>query len=103
MYGTGISWEGDVLDLGVEHKAVQKSGAWYSYGDQRLGQGRENVKQFLRENPDITQAVRADVIKAVNPQWMRTEEPAAEPADATSTAPETAPDKGRVAAAKSTS
>ena len=77
MYGTGISWEGDVLDLGVEHKVVQKSGAWYSYGDQRLGQGRENVKQFLRENPDITQTVRAEVIKAVNPTWLRMEEPAA--------------------------
>ena len=82
MYGTGISWEGDILDLGVEHKVVQKSGAWYSYGDQRLGQGRENVKQFLRENPDVTRAVRAEVIKAVNPTWLRMEEPAPEAADA---------------------
>jgi recombination protein RecA len=71
MYGTGISWEGDVLDLAVERKVVQKSGAWYSYGDQRLGQGRENVKLFLRENPDLAQAIRAEVIKAVNPQWLQ--------------------------------
>ena len=70
---------------------MQKSGAWYSYGDQRLGQGRENVKQFLRENPDITQSVRAEVIKAVNPQWMRTEEPSAEIAEVAEPAPEAGP------------
>ena len=59
MYGTGISTEGDVLDLAVEHKIVQKSGAWFSYGDQRLGQGRENVRQFLRDNPELRAAVAA--------------------------------------------
>jgi recombination protein RecA len=77
MYGTGISWEGDVLDLAVERKVVQKSGAWYSYGDQRLGQGRENVKQFLRENPDVAQAIRAEVVKAVNPEWLRLQDSSA--------------------------
>jgi len=53
MYGQGISLEGDLLDLGVQHKVVQKSGAWYSYDGDRIGQGRENTKQFLKENLDI--------------------------------------------------
>ncbi len=52
-YGEGISRSGELLDLGVEHKLVDKSGAWFSYGDLRLGQGRENSKQFLRDNPDL--------------------------------------------------
>jgi len=69
MYGVGISTEGDVLDLAVEHKIVQKSGAWFSYGDQRLGQGRENVRQFLRDNPELVQHLRLQVIQAVNPEW----------------------------------
>jgi recombination protein RecA len=69
MYGLGISVEGDVLDLAVENKIVQKSGAWFSYGDQRLGQGRENVRQFLRDNPELTQKLRREVVQAVNPEW----------------------------------
>jgi recombination protein RecA len=52
-YTEGISRSGELLDLGVEHKLVDKSGAWFSYGDMRLGQGRENSKQFLRDNPDL--------------------------------------------------
>ena len=69
MYGVGISTEGDVLDLAVDNKIVQKSGAWFSYGDQRLGQGRENVRQFLRDNPELVQQLRREVIQAVNPEW----------------------------------
>ena len=53
MYGTGISVPGEVLDMAVEHKVVQKSGAWFSYGDTRLGQGREKAKTFLAENPHL--------------------------------------------------
>ena len=56
-YGEGISRVGELLDLGVDHKIVNKSGAWYSYGDVRLGQGRENAKQFLRENPDLADEI----------------------------------------------
>ena len=56
-YGEGISRSGELLDLGVEHKLVDKSGAWYSYGDLRLGQGRENSKQFLRDNPDLADEI----------------------------------------------
>ena len=52
IYNQGISKEGDLLDLGVEDGFVEKSGAWYSYGDERIGQGRENARRFLKENPD---------------------------------------------------
>lgn len=53
MYGEGISKEGEIIDLGSEIDVVQKSGSWYSYNDERLGQGRENAKVFLKENPDV--------------------------------------------------
>ena len=53
MYGQGISYEGDVLDLAVSGNIVEKTGAWFSYGDMKIGQGRENSKQFLRDNQDI--------------------------------------------------
>jgi len=57
IFNEGISWEGDILDLAAEMDIVAKSGAWYAYGDMRLGQGRENARQFLRENPDITATI----------------------------------------------
>ena len=57
MYGEGISREGDLLDLAVEKRIVEKSGAWFAYGGDRLGQGRENAKQFLKENPDVRRAI----------------------------------------------
>ncbi len=53
MYGEGISKEGNIIDMGVELGLVKKSGAWFNYGEERLGQGRENAKQFLIDNPDI--------------------------------------------------
>jgi recombination protein RecA len=56
-YGEGISRTGELIDLGLEHKVVEKSGAWFSYGDLRIGQGRENAKQFFRDNPDIAAEV----------------------------------------------
>jgi recombination protein RecA len=61
MYGEGISREGDLLDLAVEHKVIEKSGAWFAYGGERLGQGRENVKQFLKEHADLTRAIEERV------------------------------------------
>ncbi|MBI2689237.1 MAG: recombinase RecA [Acidobacteria bacterium] len=57
MYGEGISKEGDLIDLGVAHNLVEKSGSWYSFQGERIGQGRENAKQFLKDNPDIAAAV----------------------------------------------
>jgi recombination protein RecA len=53
LYGEGISKEGDLLDLGVEHKVIEKSGAWYTFDGERMGQGRENARQFLRDNTDV--------------------------------------------------
>ena len=53
IYGTGISKEGDILDLGVGLDIVEKSGAWYSFNEERIGQGRENTRRFLAEHPDI--------------------------------------------------
>jgi recombination protein RecA len=63
MYGEGISREGDLLDLAVENKIVEKSGAWFAYGGERLGQGRENSKNFLRDNPDVLKAIEERVRK----------------------------------------
>jgi recombination protein RecA len=57
MYGEGISRMGDLLDLAVEKRVIEKSGAWFAYGGERLGQGRENAKQFLKENPDIARTI----------------------------------------------
>lgn len=61
MYGEGISKMGELLDLGVQGEIVDKSGAWFSYGDQRIGQGRENAKNFLRENPQISQEIEQKI------------------------------------------
>ncbi|HSS48813.1 MAG TPA: recombinase RecA [Thermoanaerobaculia bacterium] len=60
-YGEGISKNGELVDLGVEHKLVIKSGAWYSYGDLRLGQGRDNSKNFLRDNPDLADEIETKI------------------------------------------
>jgi recombination protein RecA len=57
IYGDGISWEGTVLDVGLERKIVQKSGSYFSYGEERLGQGRQNATAFLREHPDVTDGI----------------------------------------------
>ena len=61
IYGQGISREGCLLDIGVTLDIIKKSGAWFSYGDQRIGQGRENVKKFLRENPEISKEIEEKV------------------------------------------
>ena len=65
MYGTGISKEGDIIDVAVDNDIIEKSGTWFSYGEVRLGQGRENVKKFLMENPDIYNEVQDKVRKAL--------------------------------------
>jgi len=63
IYGHGISKEGDILDLGVSLGVVEKSGAWYSFGDERIGQGRENVKRFLTENADIRDRIAGLILE----------------------------------------
>src|SRR5438067_9914153 len=65
MYGEGISREGDVIDLGVTNKVVEKSGAWFSYKGERLGQGRENAKQTLKDQPLVLEKIRNEVKKAL--------------------------------------
>ena len=61
LYGKGISAEGSIIDLGLEHNVINKSGAWYSYGEERLGQGRENVRDFLIENKDMKNEIELKV------------------------------------------
>jgi recombination protein RecA len=65
LYGEGISKEGDLIDLGVAHNLVEKSGSWYSYKGERIGQGRENARQFLKENPEMKVTIDADLRKAL--------------------------------------
>ena len=61
LYGEGISHEGELIDLGVMEGIIDKSGAWYSYGGDRIGQGKENARGFLRENPDLAQAIETQI------------------------------------------
>ncbi|RKY88616.1 recombinase RecA [candidate division KSB1 bacterium] len=65
IYGEGISHTGEILDLAVEHKIVNRSGTWFSYGDERLGQGRENVRKFLLQNKDILNEIEDKVKEAI--------------------------------------
>jgi len=65
MFGTGISREGELLDLAVKDRVVDKSGSWFSYGDERLGQGRESAKKFLKENPELTEQIAQKVKMAL--------------------------------------
>jgi len=65
MFGQGISREGSLLDVGVDHGIVRKAGAWFTYDEIQLGQGKENSKRFLRENADIALQLETDVYKAV--------------------------------------
>ena len=61
MFGKGISREGDVLDLAVENRIVEKSGAWYAYHGEKIGQGRENAKTYLKDHPEIFNEIEAQV------------------------------------------
>ncbi|HEV8131725.1 MAG TPA: recombinase RecA [Acidobacteriota bacterium] len=73
LYGEGISREGDLLDLGVEKKIIEKSGSWFSFNSERLGQGRENARQFLKENPDIAGKLSSrirEVMGLVKPETL---------------------------------
>lgn len=65
MYGKGISREGEIVDLGAEYEVLQKSGAWYSYDGERIGQGRENIKTYLKENPEVRDEIDQKIRKAM--------------------------------------
>ncbi len=65
LYGEGISREGEVIDLGVEHKVVDKSGAWYAYNGEKIGQGRDNSRDYLKEHPDLAREIENKVRAAL--------------------------------------
>ncbi|MFP4382588.1 MAG: recombinase RecA [Spirochaetia bacterium] len=68
MFGKGLSASGSILDAAIKHNLIQKSGSWYSYGEERIGQGRENVKQFLESNPDLMEELDQKLRKIIFPQ-----------------------------------
>ena len=65
MYGEGISKIGEIIDLGVEYEIVKKSGSWFSYGDTKLGQGRDAVKQLLQDNPELAEELEGKIREAL--------------------------------------
>lgn len=68
LYGEGVSREGELIELGVEHDLIKKSGAWYSYGDDRIGQGKDNVRQFLKEHPQMADEIEAKLREKLMPK-----------------------------------
>jgi recombination protein RecA len=74
MYGEGISKEGSLLDIGIAEGVIQKSGAWFAYGDERLGQGRENAKLFLKENTSVRERILAEIYEKLGLEGSREEE-----------------------------
>ncbi len=68
LYGEGISREGELIDMGVEAKLVEKAGAWYSYGEERIGQGKDNARGYLRDNPQIAQRLEAELREKFQPE-----------------------------------
>jgi recombination protein RecA len=96
IYGEGVSKEGDLLDLGVAQNIVEKSGSWFSYKGERIGQGRENVRQFLRDNADIRERINTELRKALGLN-KGSEEPAeaAAPAPTPIDTPKAAAARGR--------
>jgi len=96
IYGEGISKEGDLLDLGAAQNIVEKSGAWYSYGGERIGQGRENARQFLKDHPDVFNKLNVELRKPlVTPAAGAAPAAVAPPAAAAATAPAAAAGKSR--------
>ena len=65
LYGAGISREGEIIDLGVANRIIEKSGAWYAYGGEKIGQGRDNAREYLRENADLAREIENKVRDAL--------------------------------------
>jgi len=82
IYGEGISREGDLIDLGVAQNLIEKSGSWYSYKGDRIGQGRENARQFLKDNQDVRAQLDMELRKALGMARKEAAQPAAAPAEA---------------------
>jgi len=91
IYGEGISKEGDLIDLGVAQNLIEKSGSWFSYKGERIGQGRENARQFMKDNPDIRQTIDTELRKTLG--LIKPDPPAP-------VAPEPAPPAAKPAAAR---
>ena len=72
-YGEGVSKESELIDLGVKHNVIDKAGAWYSFGSERIGQGKENSRIFLKDNPDIAQEVEDKIIAITQGSKVSTE------------------------------
>ncbi len=92
LYGEGISREGEILDLGVVHRVVEKSGAWYAYNGEKIGQGRDNAREFLKENVELRVEIENKVREALGVPLL--------PVDGAAGAEEAAPAKGRKSKAK---
>ncbi|OHC08047.1 MAG: recombinase RecA, partial [Planctomycetes bacterium RIFOXYD2_FULL_41_16] len=75
LYNTGISRAGDIIDLGVEQQIIDKSGTWFSYGDIRLGQGRENSRQFIEGKPELMKEIELSVLKKIMPEMVKEKAP----------------------------
>jgi recombination protein RecA len=71
LYGEGISREGEIIELGVQHGLIDKAGSWYSYGSDRIGQGKENVREFLKTNPDVAAEVEQKIREKLLPQTVK--------------------------------
>jgi len=76
LYGEGISREGEIIELGVQHGLIDKAGSWYSYGDDRIGQGKENVREFLKANPGTAAEIEAKIRARLLPEKLRASEAA---------------------------
>ncbi len=74
LYGEGISREGELIDMGVEAKIVDKAGAWYSYGDERIGQGKDNSRQYLKDNPQVAKRLEDELRERFKPTEIKPEE-----------------------------
>ncbi len=82
LYGHGISRHGEIIDLGVQHGIVDKAGSWYSYGDDRIGQGKENVREFLRNNPEMADEIEGKIRARLLPKTVAAVDEAADDAEA---------------------
>ncbi|NNE37775.1 MAG: recombinase RecA [Gammaproteobacteria bacterium] len=81
LYGEGISRESEIISLGTQHDILEKSGAWYSYNGDRVGQGKENVRMYLKDNPEIAREIEAKIREKVLPDTVNSPEPEAEEAE----------------------
>jgi len=82
LYGHGISRHGEIIDLGVQHGIVDKAGSWYSYGDDRIGQGKENVREFLKQHPEMAEEIEGKIRAMLLPKTAKASGEAADDTEA---------------------